>query len=205
MLKFLLPALILLFLFLSVTLCYRLNITWTLDNAVSNGIVKHRQIRYTRLMRLLSWVGGIQGNLILGCFALFMPFFRLHFLRPVLVITLISALLNLILKDIFDRDRPIHLFLIHENGFSYPSGHSMVNATLYSQITLLSFIYLNADIALKIMIVAILMILLIGFSRIYLGVHYLTDVIGGWALGLSLSFFFTWVIQNPFLHALLYF
>ncbi len=98
----------------------------------------------------------------------------------------LCCLLNQVLKHILGRSRPVNINLITENGFSFPSGHSMVSIAYYG-----FFVYLvnnkNIDRYLKIgsSTLLILLIILIGISRIYLGVHYASDVTAGFALGLA--------------------
>jgi undecaprenyl-diphosphatase len=89
---------------------------------------------------------------------------------------------NYLLKQIFERKRPDIQPLIHEKGFSFPSGHSMASFLLYGGVAYLLFTLLDHKAA-RLMgtAAACLFILMIGISRIYLGVHYPSDVIGGYA------------------------
>lgn len=93
---------------------------------------------------------------------------------------------NQILKQVFERNRPFDLMLISENGYSFPSGHAMVSLGFYGM-----FLYLlwRCDInktCKKIMTVVIcILIFLIGLSRVYLGVHYSSDVIVGFIISIS--------------------
>ncbi|MBE3569675.1 MAG: phosphatase PAP2 family protein [Bacillales bacterium] len=89
---------------------------------------------------------------------------------------------NHLLKQIFERKRPDIQPLIHEKGFSFPSGHSMASFVMYGALAYLLFELLEHRHAKRFgAVMACLFILLIGTSRIYLGVHYPSDVIGGYA------------------------
>jgi undecaprenyl-diphosphatase len=95
-----------------------------------------------------------------------------------------SGILNIVLKAIFQRTRPDIHRIVEASGYSYPSGHSMAAFTLYG-ITIY-FLWKHARHAwLRVIIVlsGAAMILMIGISRIYLGVHYPSDVAGGYVIG----------------------
>ena len=104
------------------------------------------------------------------------------------VVALGSITLNIVLKYFFDRPRPL-LPVVDASGLSFPSGHSMVAASFYGLLIYLVWHNVQPR-ALRNFLIAFLIIfvLLIGFSRIYLRVHYATDVIAGFAAG------FFWVI-----------
>jgi undecaprenyl-diphosphatase len=96
-----------------------------------------------------------------------------------------GALLNVILKSIFLRPRPFypHAYLT-DTGFSFPSGHAMISITFYGTLTYLAFMLVKSWKKRSFMIVGLLILsILIGFSRLYLGVHYLSDVLAGWSAG----------------------
>lgn len=93
---------------------------------------------------------------------------------------------NQMLKLLFNRPRPIGNRLIEAGGYSFPSGHSMVSMAFYG--FLIYLIYKNMkNIKWKYIFCVLLsmLILIIGFSRIYLGVHYASDVAGGFLLSLA--------------------
>jgi len=97
------------------------------------------------------------------------------------------AVSNFIIKRIIKRPRPVHLMIIKETGFSFPSGHSMMSFVFF--VLLIHFVYKcikNKWAKWLIISASTVMIAAIGFSRIYLGVHYLTDVIGGWLISLAI-------------------
>jgi len=96
-----------------------------------------------------------------------------------------GALINELLKNIFLRPRPdFPNAFYHESGFSFPSGHSMLSILFYGMTAyLIASQVLSWKTQIRLGVTAFTLSLLIGFSRIFLGVHYLTDVLGGWAAG----------------------
>ena len=98
----------------------------------------------------------------------------------------LASMLNLILKNIFLIPRPDTLNLIFENGFSYPSGHAMTSFAFYGFIIYLVYQKMKPSVWKKVIILLfILLILLIGFSRIYLGVHHFSDILGGYLISFA--------------------
>jgi undecaprenyl-diphosphatase len=104
------------------------------------------------------------------------------------VVALGSITLNVVLKLFFDRERPL-MPLVEASGLSFPSGHSMVAASFYGLVIYLVWMHVEPK-ALRNLLVGLLVVfvILIGFSRIYLRVHYATDVLAGFAAG------FIWVV-----------
>ena len=109
----------------------------------------------------------------------------------------ISAFLNYILKIILQRPRPTGYRLIEETGYSFPSGHSMASMAFYG-----FFIYLvyknvkNKYAKWGLITVLSLLIILIGLSRVYLGVHYLSDVLGGFLVTISYLIIYIQLIKD---------
>jgi membrane-associated phospholipid phosphatase len=95
-----------------------------------------------------------------------------------------GGLINLLLKNFFKRERPSMNRIIEADGFSFPSGHSMGSMTYYG---FLGYLVLRSNrkplSKLGLGIFLCLVILLIGISRIYLGVHYPSDVLAGFIAG----------------------
>lgn len=105
------------------------------------------------------------------------------------------ALLNKILKHSFIRERPELHRLIEETGFSFPSGHSMNSLALYGMIVFLLFRYIHRPLWRGIiLLVSAGTVLAIGTSRIYLGVHYPSDVLGGYLASGFWLLLTVWVI-----------
>ncbi len=112
---------------------------------------------------------------------------KYYWLGLVLIATIGGALLVWGLKEFIGRTRPtVVTHLLEEKSLSFPSGHSMMSAIVYlTQATLLSRIEENRKAKIYIISVALLLTFLIGISRVYIGVHYPTDVLAGWIAGIS--------------------
>ena len=94
-----------------------------------------------------------------------------------------SALLNMATKQFFQRDRPaLWESIAPEHTFSFPSGHAMGSATLAMVVLLLCW---HTRFRWPVVVLAALFALAVGVSRIYLGVHYPSDILGGWAAGVA--------------------
>ena len=106
-------------------------------------------------------------------------------MKKIIIINLIIAFLfNDLLKHIFVRSRPDSInWLVNESGYSFPSGHSMVSMAYYGYLIYLLYLSKNKYKWLLITMLSII-ILLIGISRIYLGVHYLSDVLAGFLMAI---------------------
>jgi len=107
------------------------------------------------------------------------------------------ALINFVLKNIFTRERPVGIASILEDGFSFPSGHSSVSAAVYIYLAYLIVGKISKK-WIKCIIISFfsLLILSIGISRIYLGVHYASDVIAGLSLGIIYTILFIHFTKN---------
>lgn len=98
----------------------------------------------------------------------------------------IITILNQLLKRILRRPRPTEFRIVEETGYSFPSGHSMVSMAFYGYLIYLIYRYIeNKYIKWLLIVLLSILICLIGISRIYLGVHYTSDVLGGFLLSIS--------------------
>lgn len=98
----------------------------------------------------------------------------------------IITILNQLLKRILQRPRPEDFRIIDESGYSFPSGHSMISMAFYG--LLIYLIYKNVNnkyLKWSLITVLVTLIISIGISRIYLGVHYTSDVVAGFLIAIS--------------------
>jgi len=107
-----------------------------------------------------------------------------NYILAVMLVSLSSLLLMFILKRVFRRQRPLTPLLFQAKGLSFPSGHAMMSVAFYG---LLMHMFFHAGIDhslyISLSIAIILLILAIGFTRVYLQVHYASDVLAGFIVG----------------------
>ena len=109
----------------------------------------------------------------------------------------IITILNQLLKRILRRPRPTEFRRVEETGYSFPSGHSMVSMAFYGYLIYLIYRYIkNKYIKWSLIVLLSILICLIGISRIYLGVHYTSDVLGGFLLSISYLVVYISLIKN---------
>lgn len=125
-------------------------------------------------------LGGVTGVLVLGLGFMALLWSRKKYRQIVLFAAGLggAAIINLVLKSLFERARPdLWQQLVVETSFSFPSGHAMASMALALSVV---FILWATRFRYFALILASLYVLVIGFSRLYLGVHYPTDIFGGW-------------------------
>lgn len=107
---------------------------------------------------------------------------RLNIFINLIFITLI----NQILKFIVQRPRPNDFPLVSEVGYSFPSGHTMISVAFYGYLIYLIYKYIHLKVLKWILIIFLLILIIaIGISRIYLGVHYTSDVLAGFLITIA--------------------
>nr|MBA2714303.1 bifunctional DedA family/phosphatase PAP2 family protein [Rubrobacteraceae bacterium] len=141
----------------------------------------------TTFFLVLTAFGSIEAIVLLGLVvaALLAWGRRWIFLGSWLAAVAGGAVLNQLLKGLFERPRPFfeHPLLI-ETSYSFPSGHAMESFVVYGMLAYLAVLALRSwEARVGVVFGAALLVVLIGFSRMYLGVHYLSDVLAGYAAG----------------------
>lgn len=167
-----------------------------LDNIVYSFISNFISDNLTKTIKYMTYFGSALVVIIITIFTLI--FFKNK--RYTLFMSLdlfIITILQFILKNIFSRNRPVDINLIEESGYSFPSGHSLTSMAFYGFIIYLIY-NSNMNKRSKIIFITlfVLLILVTGISRIYLGVHYFTDVLGGFTFSISYLIIYTSIIKD---------
>ncbi len=152
------------------------NYTIAIDSYVYNIIIKLRSPFCDNFFKIVSFFFSTYA-IIIYCIILLIILKNRKYSYYVIFMMLSEALINNVIKVIFRRPRPNNLALVIENTYSFPSGHTMAACI----ITYLIGNYIAKQYPTKKYLITsleIIIILLVGISRIYLGVHYFTDIIG---------------------------
>ncbi len=157
------------------------------DDAVRYRVYSMRSDKLTVFWRFITHSGDRYVVIILGIILLLIKSLREKYGVKFAIATLSSTALYQIMKYIFQRPRPdLTLRLIEQGGYSFPSGHSMNCLVSYGILIYLLLRYCENRRLAKLLSFGLgLLTILIGFSRVYVGVHYPTDIIGGWSLGIA--------------------
>ena len=185
----------LILLFLLITSLVVTGKTSKIDSAVYNFLISFRSDRLTYFFKFFTKFANVKAIIIIILLFLIIKRNVIGFYPSIVAIDV--EILNLLLKFIIKRDRPNILQLISVDNYSYPSGHAMMSMGVYGCFIYLIYKYVENK---KIKIISItllsLLILLIGISRIYLGVHYFSDIIGGFIASICYLIVFDKVIKK---------
>lgn len=141
--------------------------------------------------------GSVLGVIVVAALGFLLLSRRYRSALLVFVASTIGAALNTLLKLHFNRPRPDLIpHDIHVVTASFPSGHAMLSATVYFVLAAV-LVRLTTDIRLKVYVLCVATLLsgLVGLSRIYLGVHWPSDVLAGWAVGAGWALAVWWVAE----------
>ena len=182
-------------LFLFVTLCMKTGCLESFDQVIASAIDQTRNPFLDLYYTYITKLGDADNVIIFVC--LLSIIFNNKNRRMFLSTILISTGLNILCKNMIQRPRPTIHQMIPVTGFSYPSGHAMITVGLYGFIMYWVFKNIKSKpIKVTLLCLLSLLLVLIDISRIYLGVHYPSDVVGGLLLGISVLIFVTTYISH---------
>lgn len=154
-----------------------------IDSNVAIFFANHNNIVLTNIFKFISFICSPKFMILVNvCLFIFIILKKKYKLFLINVASIASVIVNNIIKIIIKRERPNFLVLSNETSYSFPSGHSMISILFFGSIIYLVNKY-NIKYKKTITILLSIFIILVGLSRLYLGVHFLTDVIGGYLCG----------------------
>src|SRR5579864_6310584 len=160
-----------------------------LDSSILTAVAKIRRPWLTGVAVDLTALGSTTLVVLISAVVLFMLLSLKDRLGAwqLLLNSVGAGMWTAISKNVIERARPENITpLVQVSGFSYPSGHSLASASLYLTIAILAVRYLPTTKARVLLLgLAIVVILLVCLSRVYLGVHYPSDVASGASLGVA--------------------
>ena len=164
----------------------------TYDTAITDYVISYRTPSLTSYFKFMTYVGDVYGYLIvLVVFLLIslLVFKRWKYVVQATLILALATISNMVLKKFIDRARPGIEHLVSVETLSYPSGHAMSAMAFYGFLIFLVTKFNIQKVMKYVLIIALTVIILsIGISRIYLGVHFPSDIAGGFIAG------FIWVV-----------
>ena len=158
------------------------------DTVIREWFYSLRNDVLTPILKVLTYMGNWQSITILCILLLFFRKTRVRYGIPVSVGAITVTALNKVIKIIFKRPRPdVSLHLIDQGGYSFTSGHSITSMVVFGMLIYLVRRYVKDRKKANLLTVLLAIPwIFIGLSRIYMGVHFPTDVLGGWCLGLAI-------------------
>lgn len=170
------------------------------DESVYDALQRCDTPIFHRTMTLLTFCGSIWVILPVALTLLTVGIFRKSFRFRGLLSALnpaVAWLLNYLLKSIFRRPRPDEArWLVTESGFSFPSAHTMVSAAFYGSLICLCLIFFRRPWNGICAFLLFLLAFAIGVSRVFLGVHYPSDVAAGLCAGFAQAFLFAYLTER---------
>lgn len=160
------------------------NLQW-FDDPIREWVYSIRNPALTEVLKVITYMGNWQTITLLCIVLLLFRKTRLRYGVPVSAGAIFVTIFNRIIKLIFKRPRPEEsLHLIEEGGYSFASGHSITSMVVFGLLIYLVRKYVKNRKAANILTAALAVPwIFIGLSRIYMGVHFPSDVLAGWALG----------------------
>ncbi|MBQ8902498.1 MAG: phosphatase PAP2 family protein [Bacilli bacterium] len=167
--------------FLAITILVKLNLLSSFDNFFYNIVAFNINDVMINIYKVITFLGSTTFIIAMCVFflILFIILKKKNYGFIVAGVVIISTLVNNLIKIIIARERPLVTSFVTEHSYSFPSGHTMAATTLYG-ILLYFVLKSNMNKKLKVILSIVLGLLpvLVALSRVYLGAHFMSDVIG---------------------------
>ena len=205
-------AIVLYSLFAALTMFVASGATGAVDSAIEQTVYGWRSPGLNTLLEAITYCGNTASIITLTLVLLALPQTRIRYGLPVFIADVLTTALKVVVKNLIARPRPDAIyFLVPESGYSFPSGHSITSIAVYGMLAWLIWYYHKTDTAgakrlaesplaataeaaaaakmpakkRALMILCAFLSVAIGLSRIYVGVHHPTDVLGGFLAGIA--------------------
>ena len=199
-------AVVLYSLFAALTMFVASGATGAVDSAIEQTVYGWRSPGLNTLLEAITYCGNTASIITLTLVLLALPQTRIRYGLPVFIADVLTTALKVVVKNLIARPRPDAIyFLVPESGYSFPSGHSITSIAVYGMLAWLIWYYHKTDAAVgthglgaeaaaaakmpakkrALMILCAFLSVAIGLSRIYVGVHHPTDVLGGFLAGIA--------------------
>ncbi|MEO5814191.1 MAG: phosphatase PAP2 family protein [Gemmatimonadaceae bacterium] len=162
--------------------------TTAFDNTMQTWVLAHQQPAITEFFLVVTTLGGIAGMFVLSVIGAEFLWTRdrRHVASSVLIAPVVALGLFSLIKRAYARPRPSGLGGIVSSSYSFPSGHATASAAVCCT---LAYVLWREGFVRRAWAIAFAIVvpLLTGFSRVYLNVHWATDVLGGWSAGVLIA------------------
>ncbi|WP_083488892.1 phosphatase PAP2 family protein [Companilactobacillus kimchiensis] len=187
-----------LFVFWTINVIQQTPLIKNFDTTLINQVYHHNNLTVS-IFRPITNMGDTYETILVTAIIFILLIIKKYYYASIYLILnkVVVAGLNSLFKNTIKRPRPSHTHYISAGGFSFPSGHSASSFALYISLLIIS-LYIFKKLSTKIIIssICILIVLLIGYSRIFLGVHYPSDVLGAYLLAATILTFNTLLFRT---------
>ena len=169
------------------------------DTSISNAILSLDSPLATKLFETITFFGS--SSFLFPAYSILILYYlirrRWKLALDVTTIGITSTALLYLLKDIFKRQRPLDPLIRNVTGFSFPSGHSFSSFTFFGMLAYLIWqTHLKSSWKILMTVIFFLLATAIAFSRVYLRVHYPSDVVAGFCLSMTWLIISIWVLHK---------
>jgi undecaprenyl-diphosphatase len=179
-------------LFIELTDTLTTDVLASYDQQITDYVISYRSPILTNYLIFVTHVGDVYGYLVVlvsSVLISLLVFKRWKYVAQITIVLALASISNLILKRFIDRARPGIEHMVSVETLSYPSGHAMSAMAFYGFVIYLFYRFkMNKFLKVGIIMLLAILIFSIGISRIYLGVHFPSDIAGGFIAG------FIWVV-----------